>query len=194
MLHERSVYAAHFSPDGKWVLTCSEEGTAQVWDASNGQPISQPMRHKDKLKNGEFSPDGRLVFTGSEDGIARLWDAQTGYALSEPLVHAGEITCVQFSADGRRSLSIAGSDALRLWDVVNVPVPVPSWFCDLVDAIAGRHLKADRDFEAVSREAIEPLRETFAKVDQKEFYSRWAHWFFVERSKEPAPSFKPEGP
>ena len=189
MLHERSVYGAHFSADGQWVLTCSEDGTARVWDAASGEPVSQPMRHKDKLAHGEFSPDGRLIFTGSQDGVARLWDARTGYPVSEPLKHTGEITCVQFSPDGRRCLSIASSDSLRLWDVMNAPTPVPAWFCEFVEAVAGKRLNAHGDAEPISRELIQRFRDQFADDREMDFYSRWAHWFLYERLKDPAPAF-----
>jgi len=189
MRHGLNVYAAHLSPDGSWVLTCSEDGTARVWDAASGEPVSQPMRHKDKLAHGEFSPDGRLIFTGSQDGVARLWDARTGYPVSEPLKHTGEITCVQFSPDGRRCLSIASSDSLRLWDVMDAPTPVPAWFCEFAEAVGGKRLNAHGDAEPVSRESIQLFRNQYADDREMDFYSRWAHWFLYERLKDAAPAF-----
>ena len=191
MRHERAVSGAHFSPDGKWVLTFSVDGTARVWDVNTGEPISQPMRHKGRLADAVFSPDGRTVFTGSLDGTARLWDARTGYPLSEPLQHNGAITCIQFSPDGRRCLSIAGLDALRLWDVTDSPVPVPEWFCEFVEAVAGRHCNEHHDAEPVSHEALQPFRQRFADSRKTDFYSRWASWFLHERLKDPAPPFVP---
>jgi WD40 repeat protein len=191
MIHERGVSEAHFSPDGKWVLTCSLDGTARVWDGSSGEPVSQPMRHKGRLADAVFSPDGRTVFTGSQDGTARLWDARTGYPLSEPLQHKGAITCIQFSPDGRRCLSIAGLDALRLWDVMDSPVPVPLWFCEFVEAVAGRHCNEHHNAEPVSHESLRPFRQRFADSRDTDFYSRYAHWFLHERLKDPAPAFVP---
>lgn len=191
MLHEASVIGAHFSPDGKWVLTFSRDSTARVWDASSGKPVSQPMRHKARLEDAVFSPDGRLVFTGSHDGVARLWDARTGYPLSEPLQHTGEITDLQFSPDGRRCLSIAGNDALRIWEVVEPPVPAPDWFCDFVEAVAGRHCNERHDVEPVSRESLQPFRQKFASSQETDFYSRYAHWFLHERLKDLVPAFVP---
>jgi WD40 repeat protein len=191
MLHEGAVSGAHFSPDGKWMLTFSLDGTARVWDASNGEPVSQPMRHKDRLANAVFSPDGRSVFTGSQDGVARLWDARTGYPLSEPLQHSGPITCIQFSPDGRRCLSIAGLDALRLWDVMESPAPVPGWFCEFVEAVAGRRCNERHDAEPVSHESLQTFRQRFADGRQTDFYSRYANWFLHERLKDPSPAFVP---
>jgi WD40 repeat protein/predicted Ser/Thr protein kinase len=191
MLHERGVSGAHFSPDGKWVVTFSLDGTARVWDASTGEPVSQPMRHKDRLADAVFSPDGRTVFTGSHDGVARLWDARTGYPLSEPLQHTGAITGIQFSPDGRHCLSIAGSDALRLWDVTDSPVPVPVWFCEFVEAVAGRRCNERHDAEPVSRESLQAFRHRFSDSRETDFYSRWANWFLYERLKDPVPPFVP---
>jgi hypothetical protein len=33
MPHLNKVTAARFSPDGKWVVTASEDGTARIWEA-----------------------------------------------------------------------------------------------------------------------------------------------------------------
>ncbi len=191
MLHERGVSGAHFSPDGKWVLTFSLDGTARVWDANSGEPVSQPMRHRARLADAVFSPDGRSVLTGAQDGVARLWDARTGYPISEPLQHTGPITDIQFNPDGRHCLSVAGSDALRLWDVMDSPVPVPLWFCEFVEAVAGRRCNEHHEVEPVSHEALQPFRQKFADTREMDFYSHYANWFLDERLKDPAPPFVP---
>ncbi|HEX5220924.1 MAG TPA: protein kinase [Verrucomicrobiae bacterium] len=189
MQHEHSVYGARFSPDGKWIVTCSEDETARVWDSVSGEPVSQPMRHADKLALGAFSPDGQFVLTGCLDGTARLWDARTGYPVGEPLRHAGSIYGIEFSPDGRHCLSIARSDALRIWEVSQPPIPVPGWFCDFVEAVAGKRLNASHDAEPVSREALQAFRLKLANSPGNQFYDRWAGWFLNERLKNPAPKF-----
>ena len=189
--HERSVKGARFSPDGHWVLTWSEDGTARVWDSQNGEAVSQPMRHRDKVTTADFSPDGTRVLTGSMDGVVRLWDAASGYPLNESLKNGGSILVVEFSPDGRRFLSFADKDALKIWDIITPPVPVPDWFCDLVEAVAGKRLSANRDAEPVARDSLQPLRKRFAGAHDSDFYSRWANWFLWERMQEPAPEFVP---
>jgi WD40 repeat protein len=149
------------------------------------------MRHRDRVTAAEFSPDGRKVLTGSLDGIVRLWDASTGFPLSEPFQNEGRINVVEFSPDGRSFLSFADKDALRIWSVVSPPVPVPSWFCDLVEAVGGKRLAASGETEPIGRDSLRPLRQRFAGARDTDFYSRWARWFLYERLKDPAPEFRP---
>ena len=78
-----------FSPDGKTVLTGSEDKTARLWDAATGQPLGPPLTHQGPVMAVAFSPDGKTVLTGSDDKTARLWDAATGQPLGPPLTHQG---------------------------------------------------------------------------------------------------------
>jgi WD40 repeat protein/serine/threonine protein kinase len=188
--HKRGVNGARFSADDRRILTWSVDGTARVWDSQTGTPISQPMRHHDSVNVAAFSPDGMRVVTGSKDGWVRLWDAASGYPLSEPLHHNEQIVAVEFSSDNKRFLSFADRDVLRVWDVVTPPVPVPPWFCDLVEGVAAKHMTASREAEPISRD-LEPLRERLAAAPNADFYSRWANWFLWERLKDPAPEFVP---
>ncbi len=66
---------ATFSPNGRWIATAGEDGTARVWDAATGEPVSPPLRHKKLVERVAFSPDGRLLATAGGDGVARVWDA-----------------------------------------------------------------------------------------------------------------------
>lgn len=80
MKHEGSVEFVDFSPDGKSVVTASDDNTARVWDVLTGQPLTEPFRHRAKVVTARFSPDGKRVLTASWDGTARLWDV--GFAPS----------------------------------------------------------------------------------------------------------------
>ena len=42
--HEGPVSSAAFSPDGKRIVTASEDKTARLWDAETGEPIGEPLK------------------------------------------------------------------------------------------------------------------------------------------------------
>ncbi len=75
MQHAAEVSSAQFSPDGKWLLTASEDNTARLWDATTGQALGKPMQHEPAVKSARFSPEGRWLVTASLGARARLWRA-----------------------------------------------------------------------------------------------------------------------
>ena len=73
--------SAAFSPDGKRIVTASEDKTARIWDAATGRPIGEPLEgHEKEVTSAAFSPDGKRIVTASEDKTARVWDAETRQA------------------------------------------------------------------------------------------------------------------
>src|SRR5215472_123108 len=110
------VNFAEFSPDGIHILTASDDGTARLWDALTGEPIGDPMRHDDAVRDVAFDPRGRFVVTGSDDKTARLWDARTGKPIGGSMQHNGAVPAVAVAPDGR--VVVTGSDdkTARLWD------------------------------------------------------------------------------
>ena len=94
------VRAVTFSTDGKIILSGGDDGTARLWDATTGKPISQPMEHGDRLFSAVLSPDGKTVLTTSHDATVRLWDALTGKPIRPPMRY-DENSRAAFSPDGK---------------------------------------------------------------------------------------------
>jgi len=109
--HVGWVFGAKFSLDGKKILTGSGDGTARLWDAQTGQPLTEPL--KNELGGTALSPDGnRIVTTGRP---ARVWDVQTSRQLIE-LKHDDQDYTVQFSPDGKRIVTASSDHTARVWD------------------------------------------------------------------------------
>jgi len=136
------VENAAFSPDGRLIVTASEDGTARVWDADTGKEVSSlsPLKHQNRVWNqpandtesslnsrapapvsvfcARFNPRGDTIATGCEDGGVRLWDLGK---LERPRVcfqaHTGAVLYVSFSPDGNRMVTCSRDFTARLWDV-----------------------------------------------------------------------------
>ena len=106
--------AASFSPDGRRIVTASDDKTARVWDAESGKPVGEPMRHEDAVRAASFSPDGRRIVTASEDKTARVWDAESGKPVGEPMRHEDTVRRQVSAADGRGFRADRATDRDRL--------------------------------------------------------------------------------
>ena len=65
-----------FSPDGKQIISGSDDQTICVWDAHTLKQIGQPLTGcSDWVTSVAFSPDGKQIVSGSGDQIICGWDA-----------------------------------------------------------------------------------------------------------------------
>lgn len=62
--HTAGVRAVAASPDGKWVLTGSADGTAILWDIATGQALRTFAPCTSGVTSVAFSPDGKQVLLG----------------------------------------------------------------------------------------------------------------------------------
>jgi WD40 repeat protein len=81
--HRAGVTAVSWSPDGKWLATASEDGTAKTWEARSGREPLTLQGHMSQVRSVSWSPDGKRLATGSQDGTAKVWEAATTEAVQE---------------------------------------------------------------------------------------------------------------
>ena len=56
--HTDDVNSAVYSPDGRSVLTASDDNTARIWDAESGQELVTLSGHTERVNSAVYSPDG----------------------------------------------------------------------------------------------------------------------------------------
>ncbi|NVO01358.1 MAG: caspase family protein [Bacteroidetes bacterium] len=115
--HTGIVFSIAYSPDGKFVLTGSQDGRAKLWDASSGKELITYNGHTNSVTSVAFSKDGKFVVTGSWDKTAKIWDMASGKELKTFIGHTDWITAVAISPDGKNILTGSYDKTIRLWDV-----------------------------------------------------------------------------
>jgi hypothetical protein len=76
--HTGSVWLISFSPDGRFVLSGSDDKTLKLWDVATGKALRSFQGHGGWVRSVAFSPDGSFAMSGSQDGTAQMWTIQTG--------------------------------------------------------------------------------------------------------------------
>nr|MBW4493596.1 hypothetical protein [Oscillatoria princeps RMCB-10] len=113
--HQGAVSSASFSPDGKRIVTASDDNTARVWD-STGKQLYELKGHQSAVYSASFSTDGKRILTASWDNTARVWDSTTGKQLYELKGHQSPVYSASFSPDGKRILTASWDNTARVWD------------------------------------------------------------------------------
>jgi WD40 repeat protein len=116
MEHKSPLVDASFAPDGRHVVTASEDNTAGVWDAANGDRLAVLEGHSGRVLAAAFSPDGRHVVTASADHTARLWTIAEATPSATILKHDAAVRTAAFSPDGARVVTASDDGTARVWD------------------------------------------------------------------------------
>ena len=117
--HARPVRQVLFSPDGRYLLSSSFDGTVRIWDATRDGTVTPLgiVQHTGDIESVNLSADGRLLVTASRDRTVGIWDATTGDARFQLTGHDSEVESVTFSADGSAVASADQAGRVILWNV-----------------------------------------------------------------------------
>jgi predicted NACHT family NTPase len=114
--HKGAVLFSKFSPDGKTIVTASDDTTAKIWDAKTGQMRATLEGHTGAVVSAQFSPDGKTVLTASDENTAKIWDVTTGAERATLKGHTKGVLSAQFSPDGKTVLTASSDNTAKLWD------------------------------------------------------------------------------
>lgn len=128
-----SVRTIAIAPDGRWMVSGSDDGTVRVRDTGTGA-LRHEFRHDGMVRAVAATED--TVVSGSDDGTARIWNIHTGQCVAT--LHAGgPVRALALAPDG----IVVGSDdhLVRIWhddcvvlrgheDIVRAVVASPGLF------------------------------------------------------------------
>jgi WD40 repeat protein len=113
------VNAVAWSPDGKRIASGSDDGTVQVWDATDGGNVYTYKGHSWLVVSVAWSPDGKRIASGSRDKTVQVWDATNG---DNPFTYRGHndfVDAVAWSPDSKWIVSGSYDGTVQVWDASN---------------------------------------------------------------------------
>lgn len=112
--HMGGVRCVAFSPDSSFIATCSDDGTAKLWQR-DGTPITTLAEHSASIYSVVFSPNGTLLASASADNQVRLW-SHDGWFLRTLAGHRAAVNHVAFSPDSQKIASASADRTVKLWN------------------------------------------------------------------------------
>jgi WD40 repeat protein len=136
--HTSLVTDAEFSPNGRELVTVSDDNTGRVWDARSGRLLHVLIGHFFPVYTGSFSPDGHWIVTASQF-TAGLWNAATGQLLFYLGRDTKRLTGASFSPTGSNWILTGSEDGTAR-----------VYHCEICQPLAG--------LEATARARLRALR------------------------------------
>lgn len=112
--HAGNIVSVAITPDGKTIVTASEDRTAKLWSAVSGKELATFKGHSGEVWSVAFSPDGKTIATGSADTTVKLWDAASYKELTTLKGHTSGVTSIGFSPDGK-VVATSSENEVKLW-------------------------------------------------------------------------------
>jgi len=112
-----NVRSAAFSPDGRFVVTVSDE--AHVWEVGTWKEVAR-LRGEGKYwlngwDNVSFSPDGKWMVTAIKNDRAHVWEVGTWHHQAELRGHTSVVWTAAFSHDSEWVVTGSGDRTARVW-------------------------------------------------------------------------------
>ncbi|MEB3218903.1 MAG: WD40 repeat domain-containing protein [Nostocales cyanobacterium 94392] len=122
-IHTDRVRTLAFSPDGKKLVSGSNDHQIILWDVENYKSIKKLDKdkggHKHRVLSLAFSPDNNLIASSSRDKTILLWDYNKEDSPIKLGEHDNQVHSITFSPDGHYLISGGFDNKLKLWDVRN---------------------------------------------------------------------------
>lgn len=118
--YAHTYYDAHFSPDGRQIITATSDSTIELWDVNSAIRIAKISGHGDHVSHAQFSPNGELIVSSSWDSTIKIWSFSTDAAKIKEVhslnINAGLIT-FSISKNSQYILASFMDTTLKVFDL-----------------------------------------------------------------------------
>lgn len=125
--HKSTVWEACFDTEGKYLASCSEDGTYIIWELEDSfkKVLVVDDIHKRPIYSVDWSKQN-LIAGGSADDSIRIFsfdsDSKTVNLLATKLkAHSNDVNCVRWNPDGDILVSCSDDKLVKLWKYNNKP-------------------------------------------------------------------------
>lgn len=153
---EPVINSVAYSPDGKYIVSCSNNGDIQFWNAKTGEENNTWKGWEAEF--AMFSPDGKHILIGTEHNDIRIECISEWYHPTKKSIevvsfipegetyrvcnitlegHSGSVECAAFSPDGKNVISGSWDGTIKVWSLnTEECIATLGWGLDEVTSVA----------------------------------------------------------
>eukprot|EP01125_Pyxidicula_operculata_P001562 TRINITY_DN11414_c0_g1_i1.p1 TRINITY_DN11414_c0_g1~~TRINITY_DN11414_c0_g1_i1.p1 ORF type:complete len:413 (+),score=97.53 TRINITY_DN11414_c0_g1_i1:42-1280(+) len=124
--HSDAITAASFTPDGKKIVTVSNDISIRYWDPTSAQSLfviregnSAVQFHQEPIVSLAVHPESErgIVLTGSSDGLACLTNIHKGKQMATFTEHKQSVEAVAFLPALQCAITGSLDNTIKIWDM-----------------------------------------------------------------------------
>lgn len=118
-ISSEGIISFDISPDGKYITTVLDNGTAIVLQLDQQEPIKILEVDSDFISTLEYNPNFKTLVTGTEKGEIIIWRLEDWSILNKLFSFCSEteILSLAYSPNGEILACAVGSNAILYWDL-----------------------------------------------------------------------------
>ncbi|MBM3967708.1 MAG: hypothetical protein FJ308_22025 [Planctomycetes bacterium] len=124
--HRSTVNVMEFTPDGQWLVSCSDDRMACIWDTATWELRDTISLPGTMLSSMTISPDSRTLVFCDLAGRITLWDMRTRRELMVLRQEGPLVLKVKFVADGSKLFAWNGMNEFEIFETQERPFMVPN--------------------------------------------------------------------
>ncbi len=171
--HDRQLFRAQFSPDGKFIAAGGQDKFVYVWELE-GDKKKTLNAHKTWMSSIVFHPKAKRLFTADYLGVIHCWNYEAG---GKPLwtisnADRDNVRALVVTPDGKHLISAGDDTVIKVWNTANgKPVTRLEGHKECVFSLAispdGKHLVSGDLYGSVRQWSVggwKSVRELDAKI------------------------------
>ncbi len=114
--HTDSVEKVLLSPDGRKIISSSNDKTIRGWSLTTGELLYTIRGHKSIINLLYITSNNRFIISSSiEDYALKIWDIEDGNLVSIIRGHTGPITALAVSPDSKWIITGSADKTIKIW-------------------------------------------------------------------------------
>lgn len=117
--HGNSILSLTVTPDGKQLITGSDDQTIKIWNFHTRRLLTTHKGHYGAVTSLAITPDGSRLISGSMDGTIKVWNLNYVEPRGPSQWHDCAVISVAINTENQEAVSVSKDGTVKVWNLHN---------------------------------------------------------------------------